>query len=263
MMAALRDSAVAEDHGDHGRSPRASDARRMMAGPDLLAMVAHDLRAPLAVVATASELLAEDADHLDRAQIRRMAGAIRRGALWTQALVENLLCAATIREGRLRLQPASLDVLALALEVREIVEPLLGQKGLRLEVAVRGEPAEVRADGRRVGQVLVNLLANAIKFAEQATAIVVTVAGGPDGVRVAVADRGPGFPSESAARLFEPFYRAEPAAGDGVGLGLAIVRWLVEAHGGRVGAEARRGGGACIWFELPRGARNAATGGNS
>jgi signal transduction histidine kinase len=228
----------------------------MMAGPGLLAMVAHDLRAPLAGLATASELLAEDVDQLDRAQIRRMAGAIRRGALWTQALVENLLCAATVREGQLRLRPAPLDVLALALEMRALVEPLLEQKDLQVRVTARGGLAEVSADGRRIGQVLVNLIANAIRVAEPGTTILVTVAGGPDGVRVAVADRGPGFPSESAARLFEPFYRA---AGDGVGLGLAIVRWIAEAHGGRVGAEARPGGGACVWFELPRGARDAAT----
>ena len=228
-----------------GRDPAVANT------PDLLAMVAHDLRAPLAVVATASELLAEDVDHLDRAQIRRMAGAIRRGALWTQALVENLLCAATVREGQLRLRPAPLDVLTLALEIRALVEPLLEEKGLQVRVTARGGSAEVSADGRRIGQMLVNLIANAIKFAEPGTAIVVTVDGGLDGVRVAVADRGPGFPSESAARLFEPFYRAAGTAGDGVGLGLAIVRWIAEAHGGRVGAETRRGGGACIWFELP------------
>ena len=255
MLAAAWNSAAAEDRAEDGRLPWAMAGRDSggVNAPDLLAMVAHDLRAPLAVLATASELLVEDADVLDRAQIRRMAGAIRRGTLWTQALVENLLCAATVREGQLRLRPAPLDVLALALEMRALVEPLLEQKGLQVRVTARGGVAEVSADGRRIGQVLVNLIANAIKVAEPGTTILVTVAGGPDGVRVAVADRGSGFPSDGAARLFEPFYRAEGAAGDGVGLGLAIVRWLAEAHGGRVGAANRRGGGACVWFELPRG----------
>ena len=192
-----------------------------------------------------------------------MAGAIRCGALWTQGLVENLLCAATIRAGQLRLRSAPLDIVERALEMRAIVEPLLERKGLRVRVTSRRGPVEACADGRRVDQLLINLMANAIKFAGSGTTIVVTVAGGPAGVRVAVADRGPGFPSGSAARLFEPFYRAAGAAGDGVGLGLAIVRWLAEAHGGRVGAANRRGGGACVWFELPRGARDAATAGGS
>ena len=219
--------------------------------PSLLSMVAHDLRAPLAGLATASELLAEDVEILDHQQIRRMASSIHRGALWLQGLVENLLCAATINEGRFRIQPQRLNLLDVVLEIQPVVEPLLAQKGLRLRVMSCGTPPEVSADGRRIGQVLVNLISNASKFAKNGTTIQVTVSGGRDSVRVTVADRGPGFPVGSGARLFEPFYRAADSAKEGVGLGLAIVKSIIEAHGGSVGAENRRGGGACVWFELP------------
>lgn len=219
--------------------------------PDLLAVVAHDLRAPLTGLATASELLAEDADVLDRQQIRRMASTIHRSALWLQGLVENLLCAATVREGRFRIQPLPMSLLDVALEIEPVVESLLAQKGLQLQVATRGALAEVSADGRRVGQALVNLISNAIKFSPTGTTIQITVSTGREWVRVAVADRGPGFPTGSAARVFEPFYRGSGPEQDGVGLGLAIVKWIVDAHGGRVGAGNRRGGGAKVWFELP------------
>ncbi len=219
--------------------------------PDLLAVVAHDLRAPLTGLATASELLAEDADVLDRRQIRRMASTIQRGALWLQGLVENLLCAATVCEGRFRIQPLPLSLLDVALEIEPVVEPLLDQKGLRLQVASRGALAEVSADGRRIGQALVNLISNAIKFSPRGTTVQVTVSTAPGWVRVAVADRGPGFPTGSVERVFDPFYRESGSEQDGVGLGLAIVKWIVDAHGGRVGARNRRGGGANVWFELP------------
>ncbi len=87
-----------------------------------------------------------------------------------------------------------------------------------------------------------------------ATAIDVTVTADGDCVRVSVADRGPGLPTGEAGRLFEPYYRAQEvrtSGTEGVGLGLSIVKSIVEAHAGRVGAEARRGGGARFWFELP------------
>ncbi|MDP8923539.1 MAG: ATP-binding protein [Chloroflexota bacterium] len=219
--------------------------------PDLLAVVAHDLRAPLTGLATASELLAEDADVLDRRQIRRMASTIQRGALWLQGLVENLLCAATVCEGRFRIQPLPLSLLDVAFEIEPVVEPLLDQKGLRLQVASRGALTEVSADGRRIGQALVNLISNAIKFSPRGTTVQVTVSTAPGWVRVAVADRGPGFPTGSVERVFDPFYRESGSEQDGVGLGLAIVKWIVDAHGGRVGARNRRGGGANVWFELP------------
>lgn len=228
----------------------------------VLATVAHELRGPLTALATSSELLAEDFSHLDPEQIKSMLGAMHRRTLWLQGLVENLLAAATIREGRLQLhrQPLSLtDVMA---DVDTVVLPLLEQRGQRLRVRLADSLPDVVADGRRLGQVLINLVLNASKFGAPNTTIDVTVSIHAGMVRVAVADRGPGVSIEQAQRLFEPYYRAPATAGmgkDGVGLGLSIVKSIIEAHNGQVGVESRRGGGARFWFSLPAAAANGRT----
>jgi signal transduction histidine kinase len=220
----------------------------------VLATVAHELRGPLTALATSSELLAEDFAHLDPEQVKSMLEAMHRRTLWLQGLVENLLCAATIREGRLTLYRQSLSVADLLADVDAVVGPLLAQRGQRLRVRLLSGVPEVLADSRRLGQVLVNLILNASKFGAPNTSIDVTVSYRDGAVRVAVADRGPGVAPEQAARLFEPYYRAPATAGsgkDGVGLGLSIVKSIVEAHGGAVGVESRRGGGARFWFVVP------------
>ena len=220
----------------------------------VLATVAHELRGPLTALATSSELLAEDFEVLDPNQVRGMLSAIHRRTLWLQGLVENLLAAATIREGRLQLhrQPVRLsDVMA---DVRAVVDPLLSQRGQRIRVRGAQAAPAVLADSRRVGQVLVNLILNASKFGKTGTVIDITVSWLVDRVRVSVADRGPGVAADQVQRLFEPYYRSAATADnvkEGVGLGLSIVKSIVQAHGGAVGVESRRGGGARFWFELP------------
>jgi signal transduction histidine kinase len=102
--------------------------------------------------------------------------------------------------------------------------------------------------------VLINLILNASKFGAANTPVDVSIAVRGDTIRVFVADRGPGVSVHEAQRLFEAYYRAPATADsgkDGVGLGLSIVKSIVEAHGGAVGVEARRGGGARFWFSIP------------
>src|SRR5215471_17694703 len=100
----------------------------------VLATVAHELRGPLTALATSSELLAEDFSHLDPEQVKSMLAAIHRRTLWLQGLVENLLCAATIRENRLQLHRQSLSISDLLADVNAVVGPLLAQRGQRLRV---------------------------------------------------------------------------------------------------------------------------------
>jgi signal transduction histidine kinase len=205
-------------------------------------------------LATSSELLAEDFAHLDHGQIKSMLGAMHRRTLWLQGLVENLLCAATIREGRLQLFRQSLSMTDLLSDVDAVVGPILAQRGQRVRVRMANRLPEVLADGRRLGQVLINLILNASKFGASNTPIDVTISMRDGAVRVTVADRGPGVPPELAQRLFEPYYRASASSmtgKDGVGLGLSIVKSIVEAHGGLVGVDSRRGGGARFWFSVP------------
>jgi two-component system sensor histidine kinase KdpD len=224
----------------------------------VLATVAHELRGPLTALATSSELLFEDFSHLDPEQVRSMLGAMHRRTVWLQGLVENLLCAATIREGRLQLNCQLLILADVVEEVEAVVVPLLEQRGQRLRARIAGQVPEVTADSRRLGQVLINLILNASKFGAPNTSIDLTISMRDGAVRVAVADRGPGVVADQARRLFEPYYRAPATAGsgkDGVGLGLSIVKSIIEAHNGEVGVESRRGGGARFWFSLPAAGR--------
>src|ERR1700674_3081184 len=112
----------------------------------VLATVAHELRGPLTALAQSSELLAEDFLQLDPAQIKNMLGAMHRRTLWLQGLVENLLCAATIREGRLQLYRQSLSLADLLEDVQAVVGPILTQRGQPLRIRVSQKLPEVLAD---------------------------------------------------------------------------------------------------------------------
>jgi signal transduction histidine kinase len=237
-----------------GDSPFAEVLPFSVAGPGMLSTVAHELRGPLAALVTSAELLVEDHDSLSASQMNEMLGSMHRGALWLHALVENLLCAVSIRDGRFQLHPQSVAMEDLIEQVLPVVSPLMKRRGQSLEVSTPQGLPILWVDARRIGQVLVNLIGNASKFAEDRSAIKLIIDARSDRIRVAVADRGPGLPTRNESELFEPFHRAASAthsSKQGVGLGLSVVRSLIEAHDGRVGAENRRGGGACFWFELP------------
>src|SRR3954447_13014719 len=139
-------------------------------------------------------------------------------------------------------------------EVQPIVAPMLSKKQQVLRRSSRGDCRAISADSRGISQVLVNLISNASKFTPHGQPIDVILHNQLNCLRVTVADRGPGLTPGSQDRLFEPYYRAVPAVRsgkEGLGLGLSIVKSIVESHGGRVGAGNRRGGGASFWFELP------------
>jgi signal transduction histidine kinase len=220
----------------------------------LLASLVHELRTPVSALATGSELLLDDLDQLSREDLQRIVETMHRGAVWLQRLIENVLYAATVAEGEVQIYPRPLDLIELTRDVVPVVDPLLRQRNQQLRIVDRLDGALVAADSRRIGQVLINLIANACKYSGPDTRIEVTAARRGDRVRLQVADRGPGLPAGEADTLFVAYTRA-PEAGlagvDGAGLGLAIVKSIVDLHGGTVGASRRRGGGSIFWVDLP------------
>jgi two-component system sensor histidine kinase KdpD len=124
----------------------------------------------------------------------------------------------------------------------------------RVETSIPAEPSLVPIDGMLIEQVLVNLLDNAAKYTPAGSTITLFAQAVRHGIEVAVADRGPGLDDADRERVFDKFYRSGRVAGDrgrGAGLGLAICRAIVQAHGGCIRAENREGGGACFVFTLP------------
>jgi two-component system, OmpR family, sensor histidine kinase KdpD len=242
----------------HRRRPRAARTRPCppvtREESTALATIAHEIRGPITALVTSSDLLAADFDTLPVDEARAMVSGIHRRAIYLSGLVENLLCAATARDGTLVLRRRAVDLADLLADARAVVEPLIAQRRQHVRFRVAANVPNLSGDDRRLGQVLVNLLLNASKFSDVGTRIDVTVTRRGETVRVAVADRGPGLPPGDAERLFQPYYRApgaETVSKEGVGLGLSIVKLIVEAHAGHVGAEDRPGGGARFWFELP------------
>jgi signal transduction histidine kinase len=219
-----------------------------------LARIMHELRTPLMAMSMTAELLSEDLDHLARPDVRQLVTTLHRNTVWLHHLVENLhgFTASGQAAGPQACTPV--DLREVLHETECVIGPVLTAKAQRLEVVTPEALRPVHAARQQLGQVFLNLLGNASKFAPPDTVIRVTLSHPEAGVRMAVEDRGPGFPADAAVRLFDPFYQAATSTAPtqpGVGLGLAIVKDIIEAHGGWVGAENRRGGGARFWFELP------------
>jgi two-component system, OmpR family, sensor kinase len=221
---------------------------------EFVAIAAHELRTPVAAAKSYAELLLRDGVEL-APETRRQA-LVRLDVVCERLarLVRSLLGASRIQAGRLELQCEPVDVATLVRRVLADVAAYTPGHAIRLR-DVGDEPALALADAERVEDVLINLLANAGKYAPAGTDVeveVVPAPGGPGaGVEVRVADQGPGIPADEQDAVFERFRRGRGVAAGGVGLGLYIARAYVEAMGGTIGVVSRPGHGATFWFRLP------------
>jgi two-component system sensor histidine kinase KdpD len=215
----------------------------------LLSSVSHDLRTPLGVVTGATSALLDEHGPKDEAARRELLQTAHEEALRLSRLVRNLLDMTRLEAGALRVKK----------EVQPF-EEVVGGALNRVDDRMRGRPVHtdvppdlplVALDAVLLEQVLVNLLENALKYTPPGSPIDVAVRTSGDDLEVTVADRGPGVAAKDAERIFEKFYRAKEGQGGGVGLGLAICRAIVAAHGGRIAVEPREGGGASFRFTLP------------
>jgi signal transduction histidine kinase len=219
-----------------------------------LANVAHEFRTPLSALAASVELLLDQASDLSATELHDLLTSLHLGILSLHTLVDNLLESASIEAGRFRVSPHSTNLGQIIAEAIGTMQPLLDKHGQRLVVELPVAIPVVRADSRRVVQVLVNLLSNASKYGPDDAEITIGAGVSNGWVRVAVSDRGPGVPPEYRNDLFRRFVYPD-TGGDraqyGVGLGLSVVRAVIQAHGGQVGVEDRPGGGLIFWFTLP------------
>jgi PAS domain S-box-containing protein len=216
-----------------------------------LANVAHEFRTPLSALAASVELLLDQAPHLSTAELQELLTSLYLGALGLQRLVDNLLESASIKAGQFRISPRPSNLGEIIAEAINMMQPLLNKHGQRLALALPANIPAIQADPRRTVQVLVNLISNASKYGPDEAEITIGAAVGANQVKVTVSDHGDGIPPEHRKNLFRRFTRLGDKAHYGAGLGLSVVKAIVEAQGGQVGLEDRPGGGSVFWFTCP------------
>jgi signal transduction histidine kinase len=221
---------------------------------ELVALVSHELRTPLTSIRGYLELLLDEsveaelgATHIDWLNI------IDRNAVRLLHLVEDLLLKAQDAAGAIALDRTEVDVTALVGHCIEVAVPVAAARGIALEGKAE-ELAAVYGDPVRIGQVVDNLVSNALKFTPPGGRVDVRAFAHGGGVRIEVADSGVGVPEGERERLFERFYRtahAQTAAVPGAGLGLSIAKAIVEGHDGSISCRSGDGAGTTFVVDLP------------
>lgn len=219
-----------------------------------LSHVSHELKTPLtSIKGFLQNLLDGLTGPLNEKQQRYLSRMLDNSDRLIR-MIEDLLDRTSIEAGQVEMIPAEVDVESCLLDVIEQLRPLASAKGQRLNVSYPPEPLTVWADRDRLIQVIVNLVHNAIKYTPHDGAITVAAQASPRMVRIAVRDTGPGIPPECLERVFDPFFRVQQgqrSGPKGLGLGLSIVKTLVELQGGQVTAINDPEGGAEFSFTVP------------
>jgi signal transduction histidine kinase len=222
---------------------------------DFVANVSHELKTPLTSISGYAETLLGDSP--DAGTTRGFLSTILSNARRMQRLVDNLLDLAKIEAGHWQPEREPVDLASAARETWTELRDRDTAQSIEFEVDVAGDAATVLADADAIGQVLTNLLDNALRYTSPGGRIVCRSRRDDGGVAISVSDNGTGIVREHLPRIFERFYRSDPSRSrdeGGTGLGLAIVKHLVEAHGGRVSAESERGAGTTVTCWFPAGA---------
>jgi two-component system phosphate regulon sensor histidine kinase PhoR len=219
---------------------------------DFYSIIAHDLRAPLQAIMLRTESILRGHRGQISSELLADVSTMERNVRAMVTLINDFLELARLEGTGLKIHDEPLDLGALATSALQDIRPLSDANGQALVLAALPEAVLVRGDRARLSQVFANLLGNAIKFTPRGGRIRVELARRSDSVRTSVCDNGPGIPSEVLPHVFERFKRM-PAHQHivGSGLGLTIVREVVEAHGGHVGVQSEEGTGSCFWFDLP------------
>ena len=216
----------------------------------LLSSISHDLRNPLATIVGAASTLETDEKHLDEGSRRKLVTVISEEAQRMSDLTIKILEMARLEAGEVVLNRewyAMEEIVGSAL--RRLDKKL---KTRQVNIIMANNLALINVDAVLLQQVMVNLLDNADKYSPASLPIDISVETTPLGLSIAVADRGPGIPDNLQQKVFDKFFRVnEESAQSGVGLGLSICRAIVEAHGGKIQATNRSGGGTLFQFNLP------------
>jgi len=217
----------------------------------VLANVSHELKTPLAAQMASIQLLQDALEGEGSPQAAELVDSLERSTLRLSRLIDNLLESVRIETGRGTLRRVPVDLRSIVTEAEAVMGPLLRQRGQELSLDLPDVPAQVSGDPTQLTQVFVNLMANAHKFSPEGATLRVGVACEDGGARAWVEDSGPGIAQAERAAVFDHYYRGDPGAAEGMGLGLWIVKAIVERHGGSVEAGSAEAGGARFTVRLP------------
>ena len=252
IEAAAREVSIAIDHATRF-SEAVQTAERLRhldeMRSDFVAMVSHELRSPMTVVAGIADILKKRQSALSPEQRDELVDTLGREARRLTRLVSEVLDLEAIDQGGMELQVGSIDL-------AELARDAVTDAGVadRTDLSVGRGDAVCQVDGDRIKQVLLNLISNAAKFSGEDSSITVRVSPEADGVSISVQDEGPGISPQDVEKLFQRFSRLDTGAGrkPGSGLGLYLSRSIIEAHDGRIWVDSHLGKGATFSFKLPR-----------
>jgi signal transduction histidine kinase len=216
---------------------------------DMLAVVAHDLRNPLNVMMMTTNVIANTEPTGERRD--QLIGVTLRAAHRMNRLIDDLLEVVRQESGKMRLDFGEVSVESLLALTKEAFQTVAAENGIYLVVEEAPPGLAVRGDSERIMQVMSNLVGNAMKFVPRGGKVDVKCEPRGTDAICSVADSGPGIAPEDFGRLFEKFWQRRRTDKRGVGLGLAIARGIVEAHGGHIWAESTVGAGSTFFFTLP------------
>jgi signal transduction histidine kinase len=215
---------------------------------EVLAIISHDLRNPLGTVTMAAGLLELPLGEEKKAE---QIAIIRRAAAGMQRLLGDLLDVSAVESGSFSIELAPVSLGSLLHEITGMMGSHAEARGQRIECRVEPELPEVPADRHRLAQVLSNLVGNAVKFTPEGGRLTLSAEATDGEVIVAVRDTGPGIPADDLPHIFDRFWHTSRVRRGGAGLGLAISKGIVEAHGGRIWATCPPEGGSVFSFALP------------
>jgi PAS domain S-box-containing protein len=228
---------------------RAEAERALQARDEVLAFVAHDLRTPLSTITTSVQLLHDHPELTESYRVECLE-LIQRSTAEMERLIRDLLDVARIEAGGFTVQPALTEIPPLLFHTRDQFRRQAESRQIVIECQADSLPSAV-IDRDRVIQVLSNLLGNALKFTPVGGRVMLAAQHEDGFIVISVADTGAGIPAEHLPQIFNRFWQADRASGGGAGLGLAICKGIVDAHGGRIQVESTPGKGTTVRFSLP------------
>jgi hypothetical protein len=220
-----------------------------------MGMAAHDIRNPIGAILSSCMVLEEDLAGTIDSESMQMVSMMKMSADYVLNLINELLDVSIIESGNLQLKLIPSDIRELIIQSLASNKVLAGIKNIKLNFSVQDSPHFINIDRTKITQAINNLISNAIKYSHDGTNVYINIKESDDSILISIKDEGQGIPSQEMEKLFKPFSKISVQGTRGeksTGLGLSIVRKIIDSHNGRVWAESQFGSGTIFFIELPK-----------